>query len=126
MFGIKQGKDQFCLDTKLNYWADQFVNFRHNTVHKVNSVQKQLKELEAEHEELVQKVASLTQPEPAESDKFKDTKIAQQAARIAQLEKALVVMRDERDDLAKAVKLQRDRAEAHKSRYYELLYAGRR
>ena len=60
------------------------------------------------------------------SDHIKDTKIAQQASKIAQLEKALAVVRYRRDELANEARTQRERAEKHKARFYETLYPNRR
>jgi len=136
------------LDIKqpLKYWVDQFLDFRRNTVYKVDSIQAQLKALEAKHAGLVWEVGTLSKSKPAECDKSKDTKIAEQAAKIAQLEKALSVARDQRnvmshearlqrerrveleksledvrrhrDELAKEARFQQERAEKHKARYY--------
>ena len=56
------------------------------------------------------------------SNHIKDTKIAQQASRIAQLEKSLADVRHQRNELVIEAKLQRERAEKHKAQVHNLRY----
>jgi hypothetical protein len=60
------------------------------------------------------------------SNRIWDTKITQQAARIAQLEKSLAVAQHQCKELATEARLQRERAERHKARFYNVYYPSQR